>query len=199
MAGLAGGWHPASVYEYPRRRRLSPLLVAVLVVLAALAGTGAYFVARQYLDSRAAANGPGASRSSTPAVTTSITTANPCPRFTVDAVRGAGRPGNLEQVIYVEAELAGTAGAEAWICRDSDGALYYQGHNKAGPATVATSDYTILLGGPIKGSVTQDGSTYTASNPSASGSTQYMVSREKLTLVLPSGARTDYMVVRSLP
>ncbi len=96
--------------------------------------------------------------------------------------------------------MTDAAGAEAWICRDSDGTLYYQGHNKAGPATVATGDYTILLGTPIRGTVTQDGSTYTATNPSNDGgSTQYIVSAEKLTLVLPSGARTDYTVVRTSP
>ena len=76
--------------------------------------------------------------------------------------------------------MAGAAGAEAWICRDSDGILYYQGHNKAGPATLATSDYTILLGTPILGSVAQNGATYTATNPSSTGggSTQYIVSAE---------------------
>jgi hypothetical protein len=186
------------VYEYPRRRRLSPLLIAVLALLAGAAGTSAYLLVGQYLDARADATGPGPSRSSTPAVPTLTNTADPCPQFTVDAVRQAGRPGNLERVVYVEATLAGTAGAEAWICRDSDGTLYYQGHNKAGRATVATGDYTILLGTPIEGTVTANGSTYTATNPSNDGrTTQYIVSRQTLTLVLPSGARTDYTVVRS--
>jgi hypothetical protein len=189
------------VYEYPPRRRLSPLLAAVLALLAGAAGTSAYLLVGQYLDAQAGATGPGPSGSSTPAVTSSTNTTDPCPQFTVDAVREAGRPGNLERVIYVDATLAGTAGAEAWICRDSDGTLYYQGHNKAGPATVAISDYTILLGTPINGTVTQNGSTYTATNPSTTGGglTQYIVSREKLTLVLPSGARTEYAVIRTSP
>ncbi len=201
MAGLAGGWHPASVYEYRRRPRLNPVLVAVLALLAGAAGTSAYLLVGRYFDGQAQATSPRPSRSSTPASTTPTNAADPCPQFTVDAVRDAGRPGNLVRVIYVEVELADTAGAEAWICRDSDGTLYYQGHNKDAPATAATSDNTILLGTPINGSVTQNGSTYTATNPSSTGggTTQYIVSREKLTLVLPSGARTDYAVVRTSP
>jgi hypothetical protein len=201
MAGHAGGWHPASVSEYPRRGRLRPVLIAVIALLAGVTGTSAYLLVGRYLDAQAQTTGQGTVRTTTPAVTNSTNAADPCPQFTVDAVRAKGRPGNLERVLYVEATLAGTAGAEAWICRDSDGTLYYQGHDRRGPATVATSDYTILLGAPILGGVTQNGATYTATNPSSTGgaSTQYIVSAEKLTLVLPSGARTDYTATRTSP
>jgi len=188
------------VYEYPPRRRLSPILIAVLALLAGVAGTSAFLLVGQYLGAQAQTTSPSTSRSTTPTVATSTDIADPCPQFTVDAIRAKGRPGNLERLMYVDVVRAGTDGAEAWICRDSDGTLYYQGHNKAGPAAAATSDYTILLGTPIKGSVTQTGSTYTAVNPSpGTGLTQYIVTRERLTLINPDGARLDYTVVRSSP
>jgi hypothetical protein len=173
----------------------------VLALLAGVAGTSAFLLVGRYLDAQAQTPGPGTggATSPAPAVTTSTNTADPCPRFTVDAIRAKGRPGELERVLYVEVALAGTRAAEAWICRDSDGTLYYQGHEFRGPATAATSDYTLLLGTPIQGSVTQDGSTFTATNPSESGRTQYIVTREMLTLVLPSGARTEYTVLRTSP
>jgi hypothetical protein len=187
------------VYEYPPRRRLSPILIAVLALLAGVAGTSAYVLVGQYLGAQPPTTSPGTSGRTTPAVTSTGNIADPCPQFTVDAIRAKGKPGNLERVIYVEVALDGVKAAEAWICRDSDGVLYYQGHDFKGPATAATSDYTILLGVPVQGSVYQNGSTYTATNPSASGSTQYIVTRERLTLVLPGGGRTEYTVVRTSP
>ncbi len=201
--GLWRAWRTGDtlpcVYEYPPRRRLSPILIAVLALLAGVAGTSAFLLVGQYLGAQAQTTSPGPSGTTTPTVATSTNIADPCPQFTVDAIRAKGRPGILERVIYVEVALAGVKAAEAWICRDSDGVLYYQGHDFKGPATAATSDYTLLLGAPIQGSVFQGGSTFTATNPSASGSTQYIVSRERLTLVLPGGARTDYAVVRTSP
>jgi hypothetical protein len=178
---------------------LSPILIAVLALLAGVAGTSAYLLVARSLGAEPQTSSPVTSGTTTPAVATSTNIADPCPQFTVDAIRAKGRPGNLERVIYVEVSLEGVKAAEAWVCRDSDGVLYYQGHDFKGPATAATSDYTILLGVPIQGSVFQSGSTYTATNPSTSGSTQYIVSRERLTLVLPGGARTDYRVVRTSP
>ncbi len=187
------------VYEYRRRRRLSPAVIVVGIVLAAAAGTGSYLLVRRYLD-QSTDPVAGPPRSSSPAASTSSDTRDPCPAFTVEAVKAAGRPGKLERVLYVDGSRPNTSGAEAWICQDSDGVLYYQGHNKQGPANAAVSDYTILLGTPITGSVTQNGSTYTATNPSRDGRvTQYVVSREKLTLVAPNGAQTDYTVERSSP
>jgi hypothetical protein len=187
------------VYEHPRRRRLSPIVIAVVVILAAVAGTGSYLLVRQYLD-QSAEPAAGPPRSSNPVTSTSTDTRDPCPQFTVDAVKAAGRPGKLDRILYVEVAREGTNGAEAWICRDSDGVMYYQGHVKDAPATVADSRVTILLGAPIKGTVAANGSTYTATNPTPDGrTTQYVVSRDALTLIAPSGTRTDYTVVRSSP
>jgi hypothetical protein len=114
-------------------------------------------------------------------------------------VKAAGRPGNLVQVIYVEGSQQGSAGAEAWICRDTDDMLYYQGHDKDGPATAATSNSTILLGTPVRGSVVLEGSTYVASNPSpGGGATQYLVGPDVFAIVESTGNRIDFALVRVL-
>jgi hypothetical protein len=123
----------------------------------------------------------------------------PCPQITIDAVKAVGRPGNLVQVIYVEGSQQGSAGAEAWICRDTDDMLYYQGHDKDGPATAATSNSTILLGTPVRGSVVLEGSTYVASNPSpGGGATQYLVGPDVFAIVESTGNRIDFALVRVL-
>jgi hypothetical protein len=200
------------------RRRISPALIAVVLLLAGASGTGAYLVARQVIaQSDTVANGPTTTRSTSaaapavPPVGTSPAAANPvqtsfppptadaCPAFTVAAVKAAGRPGSLKLVLYVEAALSGTGGAEAWICEDSDGSLYYQGHNKTGPATNATTGNTILVGPGVRGTVVKAGTGYSAKNPSNDGTTEYIVNLEVLSVRLPSGELQTYSVTRHLP
>jgi hypothetical protein len=200
------------------RRRISPALIAVVLVLAGAAGTGAYLVARQIIAADGTvAQGPGTVRTTTaagpvvaPAGTGSTAaspaqtsfpppTADACPDFTVAAVKAAGRPGSLKLLLYVDAALAGTDGAEAWICQDSDGSLYYQGHNKTGPATNATTNNTILVGPGIRGTVVRAGTGYSAKNPSSEGQTEYIVNFEVLSVRLPSGGLQTYSVTRHLP
>jgi hypothetical protein len=200
------------------QRRISPALIAVLLVLAGAAGTGAYLVARQVIaTSDTVANGPGSAGRTTaaaPAAAPSGTgstaagappatfpppTGDACPAFTVAAVKAAGRTGSLKLLLYVDAALSGTDGAEAWICQDSDGSLYYQGHNKTGPATNATTSNTILVGPGIRGTVVAAGTGYSAKNPSSEGQTEYIVNREVLSVRLPSGDLQTYSVTRHLP
>jgi hypothetical protein len=127
------------------------------------------------------------------------TSPDACPVASSAAVKAAGRPGNLQRVLYVEARLADTPGAEAWICRDSDGTLYYQGHDRSGPFTASESQVTILLGTGVKGTVTAAGVGFLATNPAADGQTQYIVNREVLTVVTPAFGRTEYTVTRYSP
>jgi hypothetical protein len=204
------------------RRRISPALVAVVVVLAGAAGTGAYLVARQVMaPAGTVASGPGTVRTTTaqvvPPAGTGSAVANPvqtpipaqtsfppptadaCPAFTVAAVKAAGRPGALQLRLYVDGALSGTDGAEAWICEDSDGSLYYQGHNKTGAATNATTSNTILIGPGIRGTVVKAGTGYSAKNPSNEGQTEYIVNLEVLSVRLPSGDLQTYTVTRHVP
>jgi hypothetical protein len=207
------------------RRRIGPGLIAVLVLLAAGAGTGAYLLVRQLLpDPRPSTvgNGPstGAQTSpsagpasprggispvaeTTPATATSTfppPTADACPAFTTAAVTAAGHPGSLKLLLYVDGALEGTRGAEAWICQDSDGSLYYQGHNKTAPATDATTSNTILLGPGVRGTVEKAGTGYLATlTVSGEGTTRYIVNFEVLSVRLPSGEQQTYTVTRHVP
>jgi hypothetical protein len=200
------------------RRRISPALIVVLIVLAGAAGTGAYLVVHQVMagdGSSPVATGPStrASNAPAPSVPTSAAasaagaattfaapTGDACPAFTTAAVKAANRPGNLKLLLYVDAALTGTDGAEAWVCQDSDGSLFYQGHNKTGPATNATTDNTILVGPGIRGTVVKAGTGYQATN-SADGGGQvvYTVNLEVLSVKLPSGDLQTFQVTRHLP
>jgi hypothetical protein len=185
-------------------------IFGVMLVVGGFAGAGAYLVTRTYLADAAAAtptNGTNADPTTTrpgAGVTTGGGGApgDPgatCPALTSAAVKSAGRKGDLTRVLYVDGTRAGTDGAEAWICRDADGTLYYQGHDKGGPFDAATSSSTILIGPGVRGTVVMSGVGFTATNPSNGGTTQYIVTRETLAVVLPSGERQEYRVTRYLP
>jgi len=189
-------------------------IFGLMLVVGGIAGAGAYLVVRTYLHDAAAATqsntaqtGPtqptgGGTQSAQTNPTGATTGGDPgagCPAFTADAVRNAGRKGQLQRVLYVEGTRTGTKGAEAWICQDTDGTLYYQGHSKDGPFTGATSDFSILLGAGVRGTVARQGVGFVATNPANDGTTQYIVTRESLTVVLPSGDRQEYTVTRYLP
>ena len=169
------------------------------VVAAACAGGGSYLSVRRYLNTHQAlsdlggTHGPSATGSSTASPTPSGSVS--CPQPTIDAVKAKGGPGHLSRVLHVEGTSA-KGNAEAWICRDDNGTLYYQGHDKSGPLGVATGDYTILVGGLIRGSVTFDGSRYIASNPDLTGDTRYIVSRSTFSVIHPDGSKQDYTLVK---
>jgi hypothetical protein len=194
-------------------------IFGLMLVVGGLAGAGAYMMVRTYLQDTAAATqrndaqtgptgggtqttGGGTQPGPTGATTGATTGGDPgagCPAFTADAVRNAGRKGELQRVLYVDATRTGTRGAEAWICQDSDGTLYYQGHDKNGALTGATTDVSILLGAGVRGTVARQGVGFVATDPANDGNTQYIVNRETLTVVSPSGGRQEYTVTRYLP
>ena len=200
------------------RGRQFASIFALIIVVGGFAGGGAYIVTRTYLADAAdapqsnGAQGNGAQGNGAQSNAAGPTSggnqgggAQPgpsgasCPAFTATAVKNAGRTGDLKLVLYVDGTRDGTNGAEAWICQDSDGTLYYQGHNKDRPLTAATTDVSILIGPGVRGSVARQGSGFVATNPADGGTVQYVVTRETLTIVLPDGGRQEYRVVRSLP
>jgi hypothetical protein len=78
--------------------------------------------------------------------------------------RQAGRR-DLVQMLYIQTKLS-----EVWICRDGDGALYYQGHRLSPEGRLFLTD------------VEQQGDGYLATNFSRSGTTTYRVSRDQLVI-----------------
>jgi hypothetical protein len=220
------------VYPQPSPRRISPALAAVLIVLAAVGGTGGYLVTRRGLADRGqiSGNGPagtgGPTGSGAPAVApptprTTATTATPkaspvassapdatsCPALTEAAVRARGLAGGLQLLLYVSGKATDTtAGAEAWVCKNSDGLLIYQGHRRTGPFTDVCCTDTILLASGIRGRVTAVGDGFVATspkdptNPDDPNHTDYHVSRTTFYYIdLPQSAMVSYTIDRVGP
>jgi hypothetical protein len=192
------------------------------VVLAGAAGTGAYLVTRQVLTK---ADAPTSTASTQPTITVTVpglptgpqttpraTTdakdpATFCPAITEKAVTAAGLAGGLVLLRYVQASATGLSDAEAWICKNSDGVLIYQGHRKSGPFDAATGDNTILLARGILGKVDTEGNDgFVATNPKDPANlddpahTEYHVSAKAFFHeTSPGGARSDYKIVRTVP
>jgi hypothetical protein len=186
------------VYEPPApARRVGPLLIVVLLVLAGVGGTMGYLVARQVLANQAAVTPPtgtqtpGRGSTTTPGKTaTASPTISPdpkdegtfCPPVTRKALTDAGLNSDLTLLLYIEVTVP-RAKARAWICRNAEGTLYYQSHEKTGPFTAATSQNTILLGTGIKGDVSVLGEGYKAVNPKTNGTdTVYTITKTMFTI-----------------
>lgn len=174
-------------------------MIIVLVAIGAFAvgfgGTGAYLAVSQTLSNQTGAGPDDGGTSSAPVVEeTTEAPQTPCPAFTIEAVRQSGRPGELVEVRWVQGTRPNGLGGEAWICRDSDGTLYYQGHDLTGPATAATSNNTILIGGSIRGEVSLEGETYVATN----GATRYLVGPDTFAII-NNGNRSDFTNLAQRP
>src|SRR5690348_15951148 len=164
----------------PRRPASSGLIVSLAAagaLVAGAAGTAAYLGISEYLRNRTVAEGPGSGGQSTGTDPTTVAP-EPCPQFTIDQVKAEGGLGNLVVVIHVEGTRSNGRRGEGWICRDSDGTLYYQGHDIDGRPWVDGQN-TVLVGGEINGVVVQDGSTYVATVSYG----RYRVSADEFTLV----------------
>ena len=197
------------MYEQPSPRRISPALAVVLVVLAGAAGAAAFVVTRQMLaGGGTVANGPTAT--GTPNASNASPSGpdqNTCPALTEAAVRAKGLAGGLKLLLYVSAKGTDTAaGAEAWVCQNTDGLLIYQGHRRTGPFTDVCCTDTILLAAGIRGRVVRDGSGFVAisprdvSNPDDPNHTDYHVSRSEFYYVdLPQNSKVSYTIDKTGP
>jgi hypothetical protein len=193
------------VTDYPpRRRRVGPLFVLLLVVLAGIGGTIGYLGAQQVLLARQSTPNilnPAPTKSSASPLASDDPAAG-CPSVTKQAVSAGGLNADLDLVLYVAFHPASGSGisGEAWICRNSTGLLIYHGHSKNGPLDSAQSDHTLLLCEGIRGSVRTDADGFIATNPSSdTNKTDYHVSRTELVIIFPSGNQTKYLVDRAVP
>jgi hypothetical protein len=201
------------VYEQPSSgHRVGPALVALLVALAATAGTFGYLVTRRVVDTQAVGTdptAPPAGQSGQPGATPSrqpdgtSTPPDPsaaCPDVTVKAVRDAGLDADLTMLLYIQARREGADDAEVWICKNADNRLIYQGHRMRGQLTAAQGADSILLAEGIKGTVEREGTGYKATNVVGDRSTEYHVSKESLVLRhLPGGRTEEYEVTLVKP
>lgn len=109
-----------------------------------------------------------------------------CPSVTQDAAMAAGSPGSLVTELYIR-----TRYSQVWICRDSAGALWYQGNRHNGDPRpelpAATSDDTLFRGG-----VSLSDRTYTVANSGENGTTYYRVSPERLVIDNPGDGQDSF-------
>jgi hypothetical protein len=184
------------VYEQPPRRTITPGLILGLVVLAALAGGGSWYVTGNLLSR---ADGGGVIGATTPAGSPSTTPGPACPTLTEQGAVATGSPGGLTQVLFIETDpppgsSASNEGSEVWICRDSAGKLWYQGHRRGFPFPSATSHDSLLLS-----TVEQTGELeFIATNVTATGTTRYHVSRTAL-VIEDTAKTTTELVTHSEP
>ena len=169
-------------------------MIIVLVAIGAFAvgfgGTGAYLAVSQTLSNQTGAGPDDGGTSSAPVVEeTTEAPQRPCPAFTIEAGRQSGRPGELVEVRWVQGTRPNGLGGEAWICRDSDDTLYYQGHDIDGEPWIE-GENVIVVGGGINGSVVQDGSAYVATVSFG----QYRVSPTEFRLIGNNGTETVWIM-----
>jgi len=199
-------------------------MIALIVVLAASAGTLGYLGTRHILKAEASppgsgttatpgptatntgapeTTGPGPTKTPTSGPTTSAPPpppdSNACPPASDRALVDKGLKGGLQLVLYVEAKRAGAADAVVWICKNEVGTLYYQGWVKNGPFTGPTSRNTLLLGEGFRGTVVAEGAGFVATNPGRlqNQRTEYHVTTEELVQTdIPSGRSFKYEVTK---
>lgn len=104
-----------------------------------------------------------------------------CPRQTERLARQAGSPGGLELKLYIR-----TDGSEVWICKDSAGTLFYQGHRGSPGERLVEGRNALFLT-----DVVADGDGYLATNRSGERVTTYRVSTSQLVIDGRNGTTTE--------
>jgi len=188
----------------PGRRAVSGPLVLALVFLAVIGGSvGAVLGLRadRGSDSADARDRPGdggmtgtapqpqptgdGTGPGTQPPTTPGTPGRACPAVTEQAARAEGSPGGLTYLLYIR-----TGQSQVWICKDTTGRLWYQGHRHLGSPTselaAPTSDNTLFL---VDVAAVPD-EEYLATNTGRTATTYYRVSSAWLVIDNP-GAGND--------
>ena len=186
-------------YDEPERGRTFTVVLLALLILTVIGTLFGFVLGRR-------ANGDttsGAGDRQSPGPSTTVTTqgaptvaALPCPQFTGDAVKSRDPKAALPLTLafYVRTDKR-----EAWVCRETNGNLWYQGHDKnkdfynnGNGETPKQGDNGLLLDTvTFAGSATND--KYVASN----GTTQYTLTRDKLVVTGNQSINED--VRESLP
>ena len=124
------------------------------------------------------------------------TSAPPGPRACLDhteqLARDRGSPGGLTEVMYLL-----TTGSEVWICKDTGGRLWYQGHVRSAEEKAGGSRGPLIEGDNalFLSTVEREGEGYVATNTSGGGTTKYHVSVQELVIEFGDGRKERQDVV----
>ncbi len=152
--------------------------------------------------------GPGTQGPSDDRTTaTPTSTAQGCLAETEAAVKQKfGSPGGLVQLLYISTKGTGSSGqaigSEVWICKDSRGTLFYQGHRRSAAelAGAAREKLVDLDNALLLAEVKSNGSTgYVATNRDGSNITTYRVSTTVLVIEFPDGRSSTENVIAHEP
>jgi hypothetical protein len=95
-----------------------------------------------------------------------------CPEHTEQLAKEHGSPGGLKQKLYIRTDQS-----EVWICIDSRGTLFYQGHRGAPGEDLVEGETALFLT-----DVETDGDGYAATNNTGKNTTRYEVTPAKLVI-----------------
>jgi hypothetical protein len=110
-----------------------------------------------------------------------------CPDSTTQSARSNGSPGGLLPLIYIDTDQS-----EVWICRDTAGHLWYQGHSKSKAEQQGASREPFVEGknSLFLDTVRTEGNGYSATNNTNQGTTIFHVSENQL-VIEHAGARKE--------
>ncbi|HEU4423743.1 MAG TPA: hypothetical protein VFR67_14525 [Pilimelia sp.] len=174
---------------------VGPVLIAAIFLAVIGASVGFVLAGRESQDNGGAADGPDTVYTTPTAQPDDPPAAQPppppdddplpvrdrCPRHTERWAKQAGSPGGLELKLYIR-----TDGSEVWICRDSAGTLFYQGHRGSPGERLVEGKNALFLA-----DVVADGDGYLATNRSGKQVTTYRVSTAQLVIESPNGTTTE--------
>lgn len=178
-----------------RRPVVGPLLLALLF-LAVIGGSTGVILGRTQAKSAGAKGGatPSGGTEYPPPTQTQrpdpSPSREPCLDHTEQLARQQGSAGGLLVVLYIQ-----TTASEAWICRDSAGRLWYQGHT----GTATDRDLVEHKNALFLSQVGEESGGYVATNPGTGTRTEYHVSRQKLVVDYIPGDGFEEPVVESRP
>jgi hypothetical protein len=189
-----------------RGRTAAAVLLAVLFLAVIGASVGYVWGAH---DARARAAGGSVTQGPTAARTTPATggstpagdstptappTAVPCLAHTEELARRAGSPGGLIEAMYLK-----TTGSEVWVCKDSGGRLWYQGHVRSSDEKAGGTRGPLIEGDNalFLSTVEPEGDGYVATNRVGDAVTRYHVSVRELVIELSDGRQEHQAVLQA--
>jgi hypothetical protein len=115
---------------------------------------------------------------------TTLSSPERCLDHTEQLARDQGSPGGLTVVMYLK-----TTGSEVWVCKDTAGRLWYQGHVRSSAEKAGGSRGPLIEGenALFLSTVEPEGNGYVATNTSGGGATKYHLSVKELVI---EGSRT---------
>jgi hypothetical protein len=204
---VAPACDPAGVSQPGSSGRTAAAVLLAVMLLTIIGASVGYVLGAREARARAAAGTqpPGderpTARPTTKAPTAGAsTTGAPAPEACLDhteqLARAAGSPGGLTVVLYVK-----TTGSEVWVCKDTDGRLWYQGHVRSDAEKASGTRGPLVEGDNalFLATVEREDEGYVATNRVGDAVTRYHMSARMFLIEHSDGRREPQTVLESRP